>query len=51
MIDVPLQTMIDEVLPSLRKLYGSVVERYRDLDHLEVDLCWLPYLPFWISNP
>jgi hypothetical protein len=22
MIDVPLQTMIDEVLPSLRKLYG-----------------------------
>ena len=51
MIDVSLQTMIDEVLPSLRKLYGSAVERYRDLDHLEVDLCSLPYLPCWISIP
>ena len=51
MIDGSLQTMIDEVLPSLRKLYGSAVERYRDLDHLKVDLCSLPYPPFWISIP
>jgi len=51
MIDAALQTMIDEVLPSSRKLYFSAVERYRDLDHLEVDICSLPYLPFWISTP
>ena len=43
--------MIDEVLPSSRKLYSSAVERYRDLDHLEVDLCSLPYPPCSISIP
>jgi hypothetical protein len=51
MIDAPLQTMIDEVLPSSRKLYFSAVERYRFLDHLEVDLCSLPYPPCSISIP
>jgi len=51
MIDAPLQTMIDEVLPSSRKLYFSAVERYRFLDHLEVDQCSLPYPPCLISIP
>ena len=51
MIDVALQTMIDEVLPSLPGSRKSAVERYRDLDHLESGPMLAPIASLLDLNP